>query len=567
MSIAVDAGAPAKAQEWRCLGDASFAAGRIGAAIANYEHALRLHPDDIEVHNLLGIAFERIEEWNKAETCFRQAIRIDGAFAPAYNNLGGALRRQGKWEEALSAFSQAQRLQPDNPDITFNLGVVHHDLGRFDQAVDFHRRALRLRPGSVDFSNSLAAALKEQGLLSEAIAQFRETLRIQSDNAFAYANLAEFAAEGYLEFEPGELERIKSLLDSGRHSAPDRNLLSFALGAVHQRRRCYDEAFRYFKLGNDLKRNLLVQHNLAFDPQAHHALVDRIIAAHGRSFFQRVKKWGVATDLPIFIVGMPRSGTTLVEQILASHPQVFGAGELDDICRFIRQCPSANRAELYTKPLLPNLRVTRNSAADYLTFLAGRASGAARVTVKTNENFLHLGLIATLFPRARIIHCRRDPLDVCLSCYSQNFNSADFAWSLEDIGAYYRAYERVMAHWCRVLPIEIHDLRYEELVHDQEKVTRELLAFCGLTWEERCLAFYNTRRAVRTASTLQVRKPISDGAIGRWRHYRAHLGPLFQALGRPAATEDSLGANGTAIWGLADAAVTGCSVLSHLKSH
>jgi hypothetical protein len=149
----------------------------------------------------------------------------------------------------------------------------------------------------------------------------------------------------------------------------------------------------------------------------------------------------------------------------------------------------------------------------------------------------------------------------------QNFSSADFAWSLEDIGAYYRAYERVMAHWARLLPVQIHDLCYEELVRDQEGTTRELLAFCGLTWDDRCMAFYNTHRAVRTASSLQVRKPISDGAIGRWRHYRAHLGPLFQALGRPAPTEDSTGANRTAIRGLGDAAAAGGSMLPHLKSH
>src|SRR5262249_27656461 len=143
----------------------------------------------------------------------------------------------------------------------------------------------------------------------------------------------------------------------------------------------------------------------------------------------------------------------------------------------------------------------------------------------------HLGAIATLFPDARVIHCRRDPLDVCLSCYFQNFNHCTFAWSLEDIGAYYRAYERLMAHWQQVLPLQIHEVRYEELVHNQEAVTRKLLAYCGLDWDERCLAFFQTRRVVRTASSVQVRRPVSTGAVGRWQHYRAHLGPLFQALG------------------------------------
>ena len=171
-------------------------------------------------------------------------------------------------------------------------------------------------------------------------------------------------------------------------------------------------------------------------------------------------------------------------------------------------------------------------AEEIVQHLASLGQGAARVTIKTLSNFLHLGVIATLFPRARVIHCRRDPLDVCLSCYFQNFRGVTFAWSLEDIGAYYRTYEKLMAHWSRVLPMPIHEVSYEELVNDQEAVSRKLLSFCGLDWDERCLTFWNTRRVVQTASAVQVRKPISRQAIGRWRNYRSHLGPLLKALGK-----------------------------------
>jgi hypothetical protein len=165
--------------------------------------------------------------------------------------------------------------------------------------------------------------------------------------------------------------------------------------------------------------------------------------------------------------------------------------------------------------------------------------GAARVVFKNLENFLHLGVIATLLPGARIIHCRRDPLDVCLSCYFQNFTHISFAWSLDDIGAYHRSYEKLMAHWQSVLPLEIHEIRYEDLVQDQEGVTRNLLTFCSLDWDERCLSYFKTRRAVRTASALQVRKPIFTSAVGRWKLYRSHLGPLFSALGMPAPSAES----------------------------
>jgi hypothetical protein len=242
------------------------------------------------------------------------------------------------------------------------------------------------------------------------------------------------------------------------------------------------------------------------------------------------------TEMPVFIIGMPRSGSTLVEQILASHPEVFGAGEIGDLPRFmteyaVSQASSPANSILSPPFLLRDQRAARELAAHYLESIAAFGTGAARVTIKTLQNFLHLGMIATLFPRARIIHCRRDTIDVCLSCFFTNFQNVDFAWSLSDIGVYHRSYQKLMAHWSRVLPLPIHEISYEELIQNQEAVTRKLLAFCGLDWDERCLAFWSTRRVVQTASAVQVRKPISSQAIGRWRHYRSHLGPLFEALG------------------------------------
>jgi hypothetical protein len=227
---------------------------------------------------------------------------------------------------------------------------------------------------------------------------------------------------------------------------------------------------------------------------------------------------------------MPRSGSTLVEQILASHPRVFGAGELGDVPEFF----SRWNADIGLGPIPPrDQNEARARAGDFL----GRLNqfGLERVTVKNLVNHLYLGVIATLLPGARIIYVRRNPLDVCLSCYFQDFQSADFAWSLEDIGDYPRTYEKMMDHWARALPTTIHEVRYEDLVHDQEAVTRDLLAYCDLDWDEHCLTFFQTRRLVRTASSVQVRQPISRGAIGRWKHYESHLGPLLQALSLSAA--------------------------------
>jgi tetratricopeptide (TPR) repeat protein len=524
--------AGANASTWRKRGNALLAAGKALECIPYYQEALRLQPELVEVHNLLGVAFRRLNNEAKAVDCFRNAIRIDPAFVAAYNNLGNALLVQGRLQEAVDAFDHALKLQPDNADVVFNLGVALEVQGELTRAVDCYRQVLRMKPGNVLARNHLADALKELGLVAEAIDELRETVQLYPGNVSAYAKLANFAAEGFYQIQPNEIGQIKAFLKSGSGSASDRAFCYFAMGMVHDKLGSYDEAFGYFQLGNDLRKRFLQERKVPFDAEIHHAFVATVMATYSQSRVETVKDWGLPNDLPIFIIGMPRSGTTLVEQVLASHPSVFGAGERENILDFIAQRPTARNVEHYSAALPTDMGMARKMAGAYLDHLATLGQGAARVTIKTNENYLHLGLIATLFPRARIIHCRRDPLDVCLSCYFQNFNSNDFVWSLEDLGAYYRAYEKIMAHWHQVLPFAIYELPYEDLVRDQETVTRNLLAFCGLNWDDRCLTFHNTRRAVRTASVIQVRKPIYDRAIGRWKHYRAHLGPLFQALGR-----------------------------------
>jgi tetratricopeptide (TPR) repeat protein len=518
------------AAAWKNLADMQVAMGDYKAGVVHYEQALRLRPNFVVAHDLLGIALQHLGEWDRAVHCHRQAINLVPSLAPAHNNLGNALKGQGKWAEALEAFEQAHRLEPDRPEFAFNLGVTLHEQGNLDRAVGFYREALRLRPAYPDASNNLATAYKELGLLDDAITQFQETLKLQPDHALAYYNLGKFAAEGRYQFAPEELERVKGFMASERCTPPERSLYCFALATVLDKQGSYGEAFGYYRQANDLKKRILQEQNIVFDPSRHQALIDRIIAVHDDAYFKAVKGWGVGSDMPVFIVGMPRSGSTLVEQILASHPHVFGAGEIGDVPRFIIRLATHAGPSLYETPVLIDKAVAQARAADFLERLARLGEGAARVTIKTLDNFLHLGLIATLLPTARIIHCRRDPLDVCLSCYFQNFQS-DFAWSLEDIGTYYRAYERLMDYWSEALPVHIHEVRYEELIHNQEAISRELLGYCGLDWDDRCLSFFKTRRVVQTASAVQVRKPVSAKAIGRWRHYRAHLGPLLQALG------------------------------------
>ena len=469
--------------------------------------------------------------------CFRDVLPLMAPSAEAYTNLGTSLKGQGKLAEAADAYREALRLEPDRPEIAYNLGTTLHEHGALDQAIEYYRLALQLKANFPEASNNLATALKEQGLLEEAVAQFRATLTLQPDHVLAYYNLSELAAIGRYSFAADELARVKKMLACERSTAFERSLCGFTLASVSAKQGAYDEAFGYYEQANKLRKGLQQEHGPSFDAKLHQALVERIMASHDRAYFKRVEEWGTDTDLPVFIIGMPRSGSTLVEQILASHPLVFGAGELGEIPRFVARLAEQGAADLYASPVLSNPHATRTLARGYLEGMAKLGQTAERVTIKTLDNFLHLGVIATLFPRARIIHCRREPLDVCLSCYFQNFQDMPFAWDLEDIGAYYRSYERLMTHWASVLPTPIYEVTYEDLVHNQEKITRDLLAFCGLAWDERCMAFFDTRRVVRTASTVQVRKPISAQAIGRWKHYHDHLGPLFKALGQPFAAE------------------------------
>jgi tetratricopeptide (TPR) repeat protein len=514
---------------WKNMGDVYLAAGDLVSGVASYERALRLEPHFADAHDHLGIALQHLGYLERAVASHQEAVRLAPDLARAHNNLANALRSQGKSAEVAAAFEQAHRLAPECPEFVYNLGTALHEEGELERAVDCYRLALRMRPGHADASNNLATALKEQGNLDEAIAQFRQTLCLKPDHASALYNLSELAAVGHYQFAPEELERVKALAQSPRVSALERSLCGFAVASVLDKQKAYDEAFAYYRMANDLRRPQ--DHGVAFDAARHEAFVDGIIATYDEAYFERVRDWGVDTDLPVFIIGMPRSGSTLVEQILASHPSVFGAGELGQMPQLLAKL-AADSQYLNGTPLLPDPRAARDMAAAYLKCLQSVGKGAPRVTIKTLENYLHLGAIATLFPRARIIHCRRDPLDICVSCYCQNFNHLDFTWSLDDIGAYYRAYEKLMAHWDRVLPVRIHEVYYEELIHNQEAVSRDLVSFCDLDWDERCLSFFKTRRVVRTASTVQVRKPISTKSIGRWKHYRSHLGPLLAALGR-----------------------------------
>jgi len=306
----------------------------------------------------------------------------------------------------------------------------------------------------------------------------------------------------------------------------DRRTLYFSLGKLCDSTKQYDRAFKHYQKGNELWPTQC-------NPQSLMIPIDSSIKIQSTGFFSKSPKSSNKSNRPIFIVGMPRSGTSLVEQILASHPQVYGAGELAEIEKI-----SQSLAErLNTNKLYPELLETINQqllndcANQYLNYINSLERKSLRVIDKMPGNFIHLGLIQLMFPNARIIHCTRDPLDSCLSCYFQDFfQSMDWCYDQTNLAAYYLGYEKLMKHWKQVLSIPIIDVSYENLVANQENISRELIEYCDLDWSDECLSFHKTKRLVTTASYDQVREPIYKKSVSRWKNYEAHIEPLRKAL-------------------------------------
>jgi len=421
-------------------------------------------------------------------------LQRDPACAPAWHQLGLVAQKRRDTENAERFMRQAVNLEPANPVFRHALGMVLSFHGRFDEAESLYREAIRLNPDFIEAYFDLSVIVK--GAPDDPIL--------------------------------GEMERLTR---DPRLQGEAACLIHFGLGKLYDDLGDFDRAFQRFKAGNAAKP-------VRFDREAAELLLQDTKELFSRDFFEARRGLGSASGRPVFVVGMPRSGTTLAERVLASHPMIYGAGERPDIAAIknslAKQIPDGTRYPCF----LPHLaKDTFHKFADaYLAQVAAPAPEAERVVDKEPLNFRHLGLIALMFPGARIVHCQRSPLDTCLSCYFQNFLSGqEFSFDLTNLGVFYRNYREMMTHWKAVLSVEILEVRYEDLVADQTAVGREMIAFCGLEWDDACARPHENERAVRTASLWQARQPVYRTSVARWRNYRAHLGPLIEALGPLAA--------------------------------
>lgn len=516
--------APRMAQLHNSMGNVWMDLGCAEEARRHYTQAIDLQADYAEAHYGLGNALAASKQYGEAIGHYERALALRPTFAEAHNNLGTALTAVGRLPQAINRFVRAIALQPDSARSYDNLGSAMRALNRTEEALACHRRAIALAPGNAVAHNNLAIALTDVGRLDEAYQAFGRAVELEPRRGYFHRVLATTGR-----VSPDQLRRMEELAQDMETLAETEQMeLHFALGDAYGQALQHERSFRHLLAANHLKRT-----SIFYDETASLATFDRIRSVFTAQILAAGPKGDVCPELPIFVLGMPRSGTTLVEQILASHPEVFGAGELPDLPRLADSLAFAEGG----KPL-PELvaqlsgETLRSLGAAYVDGLAALAPSAARVVDKMPGNFKLVGLIHLALPSARIIHVRRNPVDTCLSCFAKLFaGSQPYAYDLAELGRYYRAYERLMDHWRRALPPgRMLEVDYEEVVADVEGQARRMLSYCGLDWDDRCLAFHQTKRVVRTASATQVRQSIYKTSVGRWHVYGDLARPLLDEL-------------------------------------
>ncbi len=515
------------------LGRALQLEGRDVEAIECFERALALEPGLAKTWGILGLSRRRCGRPLEAVACFRRALELQPGTSEIQRLLGQTLADVGELEEAETCLQGVLRAQPDSAGVWCELGMVYRLQGRFKDALDAYRRAPVRAPDEAGARAGEAAVLEMLGRKDEARRIVGELL--------ARGDRTPGTLEVHADLCPDDDARgavavlIRERLVAGDLPGDGRTRLLFRLGQLHDRRGEYDEAFAAWDEANGLV-------DIEFDGAAHRRFVDRIIETFSREAFARLPRSSRTESGPVFIVGMPRSGTSLVEQILACHSQVYGAGELPWLPRladFPAATPGGTRAAFPGGVAAVDAAALDRMAREYLRLSRTGSDAARYVTDKLPVNFLYLGLIALLFPGARIVHCARDPRDTALSLYSQSFGlRLPFAYRLGDIAAFYREYARLMRHWEQVLPLPLHTVQYEELARDPKPVIRRLLVFLDLDWEPACREPHRSGRVIATASYDQVRTPIYTRSVGRWRYYERYLGDLLAVLGGPARGPD-----------------------------
>ncbi|RWN90643.1 MAG: sulfotransferase family protein [Mesorhizobium sp.] len=499
--------------------------GRSEEGLDLIERSVSLQPTNPDFLNNFGTVMRDLGRPAAAIDFFRGAVDLRPDQLAARDNLGSSLKQVGQFEEAEEIYRGTVARNPFHVRARIGLAETLQEAGRLDEALAVFREALAIRPKDADLLHGLGVGLMEKGKLDEAVDLFRQALAINPAMATAWLMLTQVKRQKERDSELGgmEAQHAKAPQDSLA-----RMQLSFGLGKANDDLRDYGRAFDYFAEGNAIRRK-----GINYDQARTRAEFEAMKATFDAGFFEKHRPSSISDDTPIFIVGMPRSGTTLVEQIIASHPQVYGAGELSILKKAVgKQFPA-------TMPGGFPWGVSDMGDADfaeagqaYLDMLHARYPNMRHVTDKMPGNFLLVGFIHMMMPKARIIHCARDAAATCLSIYKVHFrgDSHRYGYDLGELADFHNLYTDIMKHWHTVLPGVVHDVRYEDFVADQEGQTRALIAHLGLPWDDAALSFHETDRPVRTASAAQVRQPMYQGSVDLWKRYGDRLKPLLDKL-------------------------------------
>jgi tetratricopeptide (TPR) repeat protein len=498
----------------------AMALGAYSEAIAFYQDLIRIAPRHVVGLNNLGAALAKLGCYKEAEACFFQAIKIEPDFPDAHSNMGNVLQLKGQYAGAEQFLRRALKLNPRHVDARVNLGLTLSFVSRLGEAKSQFEKALKYQPRNADALSGLALIAMTEGSFDQTSSMLSRALQVYPRLPRALALQAGLRKMRHS--DKAWLKNAEEVADSGIPPVEESEL-RFAIGKYYDDAQDFKRAFENYKLANDLLKSIAGP----YDRDAYKNFVDGMIRTYTQEVVARVNGGASNSVKPVFVVGMPRSGTSLAEQIISSHPSAKGAGELG----FWADAIYEDAARIKEGPL-DESRVKWLADA-YLRVLDAKSGDTLRVVDKAPVNSDYLGVIHTVFPGARIIYMQRDPIDTCLSCYFQKFVlSLNYAMDLSDLADHYREHRRLMTHWRAVLPPgTLLDLPYEELVADQAGCTRKILDFLGLEWDERVLNFHETKRAVATASFWQVRQKIYKDSVQRWQNYEKYIGPLSQLKG------------------------------------
>jgi tetratricopeptide (TPR) repeat protein len=510
---------PSKPEYHNNLGLVLQAVGNNQKAAHSFRRAIKLNSEFSDAINNLGIILKNEGDADQAEKMFRDALRLQPNFIESWNNLGGVLEEKGSTNEAIECYKISIKISPEIALTHYNLGIAYKKAGQSDAALASYNCAVLLDPNLSQVHQNVGVIFQELGRFDEAIACFRKALDINPESIEALYSLS---LSRKFDAYTDDVQMMENIFLKSETSTFNKIQLGFGLGKIYEDLKNYEKAFTYIDQANLLKRQTYF-YNVDADVQ----IFKSIAETFNNTFFESRNGYGIEDRSPIFIIGMPRSGTSLMEQILSNHPDIHGAGELPDLPNICFSHGKIIDSAFTDKTAGLNAENFRDMALKYVSVLRSHSSQSPHVTDKMPENYYYVGMIKLMMPNAKIVHCQRDAMDTCLSNLKNNFEiDTLYAYDQKELGTYHLAYAELMAHWNKILPGFILNIQYEDLVSSPEQMIRKILDYCGLEYSGDCLNFHKSTRIVRTASLYQVRQPMYKSSVKSWQHYERQLEPL-----------------------------------------